>query len=174
MDMRYTITECSLGYLLVAATDRGVSVVRLGDSPDALEAEMRQDYPAAQIQADDGQLAGWVEAILDYLSGEEPHLELPLDVRATAFQWRVWQALKAIPYGETRSYSEVAASLGNPKAMRAVAGACAHNEVALLIPCHRVVRENGDLGGYRWGIERKAALLQKEKESAELLVPSAE
>ena len=163
MDMRYTITECSLGYLLVAATDCGVSVVRLGDAPEVLEAEMRADYPAAQIQADDGQLAVWVEAILDYLNGDEPHLELPLDVRATAFQWRVWQALKAIPYGETRSYSDIAASLGNPKAMRAVAGACAHNEVALVIPCHRVVREDGDLGGYRWGVERKAALLAREK-----------
>ncbi len=174
MQMNYTIIECSLGYLLVAATERGVSVVRLGDQPEVLESELFNDYPAADIQPDDGRLAAWVDAILDYLNGDEPHLELPLDVRATAFQWRVWQALKAIPYGETRSYSDIAIELGNPKAMRAVAGACASNQVALVIPCHRVVRENGDLGGYRWGIERKAALLEQEKRSAEFTVPSAE
>lgn len=170
MQMNYTVIECSLGYLLVAATERGVSVVRLGDQPDVLEAELYNDYPAADIQPDDGRLAAWVDAILDYLNGDEPHLELPLDVRATAFQWRVWQALKAIPYGETRSYSEIATELGNPKAMRAVAGACASNQVALVIPCHRVVRENGDLGGYRWGIERKAALLEQEKRTAETVL----
>jgi AraC family transcriptional regulator of adaptative response/methylated-DNA-[protein]-cysteine methyltransferase len=168
MHMDYTLHECSLGYLLVAATERGISAVSLGDSPDDLEANLFNDYPAAEIEPDDGRLAGWVDAILDYLNGEQPHLELPLDVRATAFQWRVWQALKAIPYGETRSYSEIAAALGNPKAMRAVAKACADNPAALVIPCHRVVREDGELAGYRWGVERKAALLEQEhREKAE-------
>jgi AraC family transcriptional regulator, regulatory protein of adaptative response / methylated-DNA-[protein]-cysteine methyltransferase len=164
MRMHFTITACSLGYMLVAATERGISVVRLDDAPDTLEAGLYSDYPAADIQPDDGQLATWVEAILDYLSGDEPHLELPLDIRATAFQWRVWQTLKTIPYGETRSYSEVAAALGNPKAVRAVAKACADNPTALVIPCHRVVGKDGSLAGYRWGLARKATLLEQEKE----------
>jgi AraC family transcriptional regulator of adaptative response/methylated-DNA-[protein]-cysteine methyltransferase len=164
MTITYTIEACALGYLLVGATERGICVVRLGDTADELEQGLYADYPAADIQADDGQLGAWVGALVDHLNGDLPHLELPLDVRATAFQWRVWETLKAIPYGETRTYSQIAAAIGDPKAVRAVAGACARNEVAVVIPCHRVVRTDGDLGGYRWGIGRKAALLEQERD----------
>ena len=166
MHIRYTITNCPLGNLLVGATTRGICVVRLGDNAEILSQELYADYPAADIMADEGDLNEWVTALLDHLHGDLPHLELPLDVRATAFQWRVWEALQAIPYGETRSYSQIAAAIGDPKAARAVAGACARNQVAVVIPCHRVVREDGDLGGYRWGVARKAALLETEKQSA--------
>jgi AraC family transcriptional regulator of adaptative response/methylated-DNA-[protein]-cysteine methyltransferase len=167
MRITYTVEACELGYLLVGATERGICVVRLGDTAEALEKALYADYPAADIQADDGRLGEWVGALIDHLHGDLPHLELPLDVRATAFQWRVWETLKAIPYGETRTYSQIAAAIGDPKAVRAVAGACARNEVAVVIPCHRVIREDGDLGGYRWGIGRKATLLADEKRHAE-------
>jgi AraC family transcriptional regulator of adaptative response/methylated-DNA-[protein]-cysteine methyltransferase len=170
MEITYTIVECPLGYLLVGATERGICVVRLGDTAEELAAGLYADYPAAEIQ--EGRLSEWVEPLLEHLNGDLPHLELPLDVRATAFQWRVWEALRAIPYGETRTYSEVAQTIGNPKAVRAVANACAGNRVAVVIPCHRVVREDGDLGGYRWGLERKEWLLGKE--SAEYKVQSTE
>jgi O-6-methylguanine DNA methyltransferase len=112
-------------------------------------------------------LQAWAGTLLEHLHGRQPHLDLPLDVRATAFQWRVWQALRAIPYGSTRSYSEIAEAVGNPKAARAVARACATNPASVVIPCHRVVREDGGLGGYRWGMERKETLLAQEKEVAE-------
>lgn len=165
MQITYTVVECGLGYLLVAATTRGVCVVRLGDSEAELVEGLYADYPAAHIEADDGQLEEWVTALLNHLNGELPHLELPIDVRATAFQWRVWEALRAIPYGETRTYSQLAASIGSPKAVRAVANACASNQVAVVIPCHRVIREDGTLGGYRWGLARKVALLEGEQRS---------
>ncbi len=163
MTIRYTIVDSPLGRLLVAATDRGVCGVCLGDSDAALEASLRAEYPAAQIQRDDAGLGEWVSIFQSYLHGRQPDINLPVDVQATAFQWQVWEALRAIPPGSTRSYSEVARTLGHPQAARAVARACATNPVALLIPCHRVVRENGDLGGYRWGIERKRQLLAQEK-----------
>ncbi|NWG15491.1 MAG: bifunctional DNA-binding transcriptional regulator/O6-methylguanine-DNA methyltransferase Ada [Chloroflexi bacterium] len=163
MDIRYTVEECPLGWLLVAATERGVCAVSLGDTPAYLEGELRADYPAAAITRDEGELGAWVKPLLRHLDGQQPHLELPLDVRATAFQRRVWQALQAIPAGETRTYSQIAASIGSPKAARAVGSACAHNPVSLLIPCHRAVREDGSLGGYRWGLARKAALLERER-----------
>ena len=119
--------------------------------------------PAAQIQRDEDGLGELVNAFMSYLQGRQPDLNLPVDVQATAFQWQVWEALRAIPSGSTRSYSQVAKTLGHPQAARAVARACATNPVALVIPCHRVVRENGDLGGYRWGIERKKDLLERER-----------
>ncbi len=159
----YTIAASPLGRLLVAATDRGVCRVMLGDRDQTLEADLRGEYPKAVIHRSDAALGRSVRALVAHLRGRHPHVELPLDVQATAFQWRVWQQLLTIPYGETRSYSQVAAALGAPTAVRAVAGACAANPVALLIPCHRVVRESGDLGGYRWGIERKRALLAQEQ-----------
>jgi AraC family transcriptional regulator of adaptative response/methylated-DNA-[protein]-cysteine methyltransferase len=115
------------------------------------------------VQREDAELNAWVSTILDHLNGRQPHLDLPLDVRATAFQWRVWQELRAIPYGSTRSYSDIARALGQPKAVRAVARACATNPVSVVIPCHRVLREDGSLGGYRWGLERKQTLLDREK-----------
>ncbi len=166
MNIHYTITGCPLGYMLVAATERGICAVSLGDSPEFLESELHTDFPAATISDNEPDLGEWVNTILDYLNGQEPHLELPLDVQTTAFRWRVWQALQAIPYGETRSYSQIAAAIGNPKAVRAVGSACANNPVSLVIPCHRVVREDGSLGGYRWGLERKTAILEQEKRAA--------
>ncbi|MBA3947816.1 MAG: bifunctional DNA-binding transcriptional regulator/O6-methylguanine-DNA methyltransferase Ada [Herpetosiphonaceae bacterium] len=162
MHIRYTITACPLGRLLVAATERGICEVSLGDSDALLEQALHTEYPAVDVVRDDGSLDQWVVAILKHLQGEQPHLDLPLDLQATAFQWRVWELLRAIPYGSTRSYGEVARTLGQPTAARAVARACATNPVALLIPCHRVVREGGELGGYRWNVERKRALLAQE------------
>jgi AraC family transcriptional regulator of adaptative response/methylated-DNA-[protein]-cysteine methyltransferase len=163
MNISYTIVDCPLGRLLVAATDRGICGVSLGNSDATLEAALRQEYPAAQIQRDEASLGKWVGAFLSYLSGRQPDLNLPIDVQATAFQWQVWEALRAIPPGSTRSYSAVAQAIGQPRATRAVARACATNPVALVIPCHRVVREDGDLGGYRWGRARKEQLLAQEK-----------
>jgi AraC family transcriptional regulator of adaptative response/methylated-DNA-[protein]-cysteine methyltransferase len=161
--INYTIAQCPLGRLLVAATEKGVCAVRLGDSDKELEAALRTEYSEAEITRDDKSLGEWVGALVDHLRGKHPRLDLPLDVQATAFQWSVWQKLKEIPYGSTRSYSEVARAIGRPSAVRAVARACATNPVALVIPCHRVVRENQSLGGYRWGIERKRALLERER-----------
>jgi AraC family transcriptional regulator of adaptative response/methylated-DNA-[protein]-cysteine methyltransferase len=166
MNVRYTIVDCPLGRLLVAATERGVSAVCLGDVDADLEAALAHEYPNAEVKRDENTLGAWVQAILDYLNGWQPHLDLPIDVQATAFQRRVWRELQAIPYGETRSYSAVAKALGEPKATRAVARACATNPVALVVPCHRVVREDGGMGGYRWGMKRKEALLKQERETA--------
>jgi AraC family transcriptional regulator of adaptative response/methylated-DNA-[protein]-cysteine methyltransferase len=167
MTIYYTLAESALGYLLVGATERGVCAVSLGDTPEQLVAELHADYPAAEIAHDPSHLGEWVNTLLDHLNGQQPHLELPLDVQATAFQWRVWQELQAIPYGETRSYSQIAAAIGNPKAVRAVGSACANNKVSLVIPCHRAVREDGNLGGYRWGLSRKEKLLQQEQHADE-------
>jgi AraC family transcriptional regulator of adaptative response/methylated-DNA-[protein]-cysteine methyltransferase len=161
----YTLAPSPLGRLLVAATSRGVCRVLIGDSARTLEADLRAEYPKADIHRSDAALGRSVRALMAYLRGRRPHVDLPLDVQATAFQWRVWQQLLTIPYGETRSYSQVAAALGAPTAVRAVANACAANPVALLVPCHRVVRKNGDPGGYRWGVERKEALLAHERRS---------
>jgi AraC family transcriptional regulator of adaptative response/methylated-DNA-[protein]-cysteine methyltransferase len=164
--INYTIAQCALGHLLVAATERGVCAVRLGDSEEALQIDLRNEYPAAEIKRADDAVAKSIQSVLDYLAGKRPRLDLPLDIQATAFQWQVWESLQAIPVGETRSYSEVAKAVGRPKAVRAVARACASNPVALVIPCHRVIREDKSLGGYRWGLERKKALLEKESASA--------
>jgi AraC family transcriptional regulator of adaptative response/methylated-DNA-[protein]-cysteine methyltransferase len=161
--IRYTIADCPLGRLLLAGTERGICAVYLGDDDAYLEAELSGEFPAAEVGRDDEGLSAWVSAIVNHLSGQQPHLDLPLDVRATAFQWRVWQELRAIPYGSTRSYSEIARALGDPNAARAVARACATNPVSVVIPCHRVVREDGGLGGYRWGLHRKQKLLEQEK-----------
>ena len=158
----YTIAASPLDRLLVGATARGVCALYLGGDDGALEAALGAEYPAADIARDDAGLGPWVDAVLAHLEGRAPDLDLPLDVRATAFQRQVWEALRAIPYGETRSYGEVARAIGRPTAARAVARACATNRVSVVVPCHRVVRGDGGLGGYRWGIERKKALLAKE------------
>lgn len=170
----YVVENTSLGYLLVAATERGVCAVTLGNEPDTLEAALAAEYPAAARQrivpgdsavpntAPASQLAAWVSDIVASVEGRRAGSDLPLDLQATAFQWRVWRELQKIPTGETRSYSEVAAAIGSPKAVRAVASACAQNRVALVIPCHRVLRRGGELGGYRWGVERKRQLIEKE------------
>jgi AraC family transcriptional regulator of adaptative response/methylated-DNA-[protein]-cysteine methyltransferase len=164
MEIGYAIVGASgsIGRLLVAATSRGVCAVAMGSSDAELTDALSREYPAAAITRDSGALAQWTRAILAHLAGREPRLDLPLDVRATAFQWRVWQELSAIPYGETRTYSEVASAIGKPRAVRAVARACATNPVALAIPCHRVVPAAGGEGGYRWGVSRKKALLRRE------------
>jgi AraC family transcriptional regulator of adaptative response/methylated-DNA-[protein]-cysteine methyltransferase len=166
VDIAYTVVPCALGRLLVAATPRGVCRVSLGDTTASLEADLAAEFPAARVRqgAAGRGLDAWARAILHHLDGKEPHLDLPLDIRATAFQRRVWLDLQKIPYGETRSYGEVARRIGRPAATRAVARACATNPAALVIPCHRVVREDGELGGYRWGVERKRALLEQEAE----------
>lgn len=165
MVIEYAIVDSPLGRLLVAATERGICRIGLADCDAALEETLRHEYPAAEICQDNGRLAPWLETLIRYLAGEQPHLDLPLDIRATAFQWRVWEELRAIPYGQTRSYSAIASALGQPKARRAVAQACKQNPVPLVIPCHRVVRENGETGGYRWGAERKKRLLEQEAEA---------
>jgi AraC family transcriptional regulator of adaptative response/methylated-DNA-[protein]-cysteine methyltransferase len=162
----YTVVPCALGRLLVAATARGICRVSLGDGVDTLERQLQAEFPAALVRRDGGPLGAWVGAILRYLDGGAAPLDLPLDVRATAFQRRVWEALRAIPYGETRSYSAVARAIGRPRAARAVARACATNPAALVIPCHRVIRDDGGLGGYRWGIGRKRVLLEHERTAA--------
>jgi AraC family transcriptional regulator, regulatory protein of adaptative response / methylated-DNA-[protein]-cysteine methyltransferase len=168
--IRYTVVDTDLGALLVAATDLGVCSVKLGDDPAALTAELRREYDAAAVEPDDAELAGWAGEVVRRLEGEESGA-IPLDVRGTAFQHRVWEALQRIPAGATRSYSQIALDIGHPTAARAVAGACADNRVAVVIPCHRVVREDGELGGYRWGVERKLEILRRE--GAELSRPPA-
>jgi AraC family transcriptional regulator, regulatory protein of adaptative response / methylated-DNA-[protein]-cysteine methyltransferase len=161
--IRYTTTPTKLGRLLVGETERGVCAVSLGDSDAGQVAALRTEYPAAELTRDDRALAPAVERILAYLNGKHPRIDLPLDIRATAFQGRVWDALRAIPYGATQSYGDVARAIGRPSAARAVARACASNPVSLVIPCHRVVRRDGDVGGYRWGAQRKQALLAAER-----------
>lgn len=160
LTIRFTIAETPVGTLLLARTERGVCAIEFGDGA---ERALRAEFPAATIVRDDEALAADVAHVAQHLAGAERSLELPLDVQATAFQRRVWQALRAIPYGETRTYAEVAAELGAPRGARAVARACATNRVALAVPCHRVVRGDGELAGYKWGIERKRALLARER-----------
>ena len=154
--------DCPLGKLLVAATERGICKISLGDEEGRLLQDLAAEFAAAERLRDDEGLGGWAGRIVAYLDGCQPELDLPLDLRATAFQIAVWQQLLKIPSGQTRTYSQIAAAIGKPKATRAVANACASNPAALAIPCHRVVRKDGALGGYRWGIERKRALLQRE------------
>ena len=161
--IRYTVEPSPLGRLLVAATPRGICAVAMGTTDLELTRALRREFPAATLVADRGTLSRWTQAILARLEGRRPRLELPLDIEATAFQWRVWQALAQIPYGETRTYGGIARSLGRPKAARAVARACAANPVALAIPCHRVVPSGGGVGGYRWGPARKKGLLAYEQ-----------
>jgi AraC family transcriptional regulator of adaptative response/methylated-DNA-[protein]-cysteine methyltransferase len=163
VEIDFAIADSPLGRLLVAVTARGVCRVMIGDRDNALERDLRREYPQALVRRNVRLLTSQVRALLDHLRGRAPHIGLPIDVRATAFQWRVWKQLQTIPYGETRTYQQVAAAMGRPTATRAVARACATNPVALLIPCHRVVRTDGSLGGYRWGIPRKQALLDRER-----------
>jgi AraC family transcriptional regulator of adaptative response/methylated-DNA-[protein]-cysteine methyltransferase len=166
--IRFTTVSSPIGRLLVAATKRGVCAVALGRSDAELRDALDREYPHATISRDRQSLAEWTRQILDHLAGRRPRLDLPLDIQATAFQWQVWQALTAIPYGATRSYAEVAKSIGRPRAVRAVARACAANPAAVAIPCHRVVPSGGGIGGYRWGPARKHALLAVERQSSDL------
>ncbi len=169
--IRYACTPVRLGQMLLAATDRGLCALWFGDDAAELVAQLAAEFPRAERVEDATALGSYVAAVEAYLAGEPGLTELPLDLRATPFQERVWTALRAIPYGEVRSYQEVAAQIGSPSAVRAVARACASNRVALAIPCHRVVRSTGELSGYRWGVERKRALLEGEAGGAALDQP---
>jgi AraC family transcriptional regulator of adaptative response/methylated-DNA-[protein]-cysteine methyltransferase len=164
--VHYTVVPVSLGLLLVAVTERGICGVSLGDSEASLVAALRAELPAAELVRTTDARDRLVDSVVAHVEGQSSADELPLDVRATAFQWQVWRALQRIPEGATRTYQEIARELGQPSAARAVARACASNRVAILIPCHRVVRGDGGLGGYRWGVARKAALLAREGASA--------
>ena len=166
MRITYTIIDSPLGRLLVAGTSAGICAVQMGDRDAALLAALAAEFPAAEcVPSDTPPLSGWAAALREHLSGVRPGLDLPLDVLGTAFQHRVWSELRRIPYGQTRTYAQVAQAIGQPSAVRAVARACATNPAALVIPCHRVVRSDGTLGGYRWGIARKQVLLAREKQS---------
>ncbi len=165
LHLGYSLVDTSLGRLLVAATDKGVSMVALGDDDRPLVASLREEFPEARLERDDDRFRSWVAQVLARIEDPSTRVDLPLDLRATAFQRRVWEELRAIPSGETRSYSEVARALGRPRAARAVARACATNPAAIVIPCHRVVGADGRTGGYRWGRERKRVLLMREAAS---------
>ncbi len=160
----FTVVGSAIGKLLVAATEKGVCSVALGESAEELETNLKGEFPAALITTDEENLKNYVAAILENIAGERRILNLPVDLQATAFQTRVWTEIRKIPYGETRSYKEIAETLGNAKAVRAVARACASNPVALVTPCHRIVGANGSLRGYRWGVERKKVILEREKQ----------
>jgi AraC family transcriptional regulator, regulatory protein of adaptative response / methylated-DNA-[protein]-cysteine methyltransferase len=158
----YTIVPCSLGYLLVATTEKGICAVKLGDEADQLERLLLSEFNQAQIARNDDIHRDWVQTILDFVKGDIAHIDLPVNVRGTAFQKQVWQTLQNIPYGETRTYADIASEIGKPQAVRAVGSACGANPIALIVPCHRVLRMDGNLGGYHWGIERKQKLLAQE------------
>ena len=163
MRIDYTITQSPIGKVLVGATERGVSAVYFGDGEKTLVNELRAEYPQAVISPASRTFSDWVQAIVHHLEGKQPRLDLPLDVQATAFQRRVWQELQRIPYGSTRTYAQVAQAIGKPRAVRAVARACATNPVSIVVPCHRVIRGDGSLAGYRWGLGRKEKLIEREK-----------
>jgi AraC family transcriptional regulator of adaptative response/methylated-DNA-[protein]-cysteine methyltransferase len=162
--VRYTIASSPLGRMLIAATDKGICAIQFADDDEQLQQGLMREFPFATRRRDDAAMAEWRVNLTSLMQGREANPSLPLDIRATAFQRRVWEALQRIPRGETRSYGAVAKKIGMPKATRAVARACATNPVAVAIPCHRVVRQDGELGGYRWGIERKKQLLALEKQ----------
>ena len=172
MTIRFATVASPLGRLLVGATERGVCAVSLGDDDAQLEASLRAEFPAADVARGLEGLEDTVKALSRYLQGEGTLDAVPADLRGTAFQERVWEALRAIPYGETRSYSQVAAAIGRPSAARAVARACATNRIALVVPCHRVIGSGGALRGYRWGVARKQALLDREARQMEIGSPS--
>jgi AraC family transcriptional regulator of adaptative response/methylated-DNA-[protein]-cysteine methyltransferase len=163
--IRFAVGECSLGAILVAATDKGVCAILLGDAPEALVRELEDRFPKATLVGGDEGFEQWVAKVVGFVEAPALGLDLPLDVRGTAFQQRVWRALREIPAGSTASYTEIAERIGAPKSVRAVGQACASNAIAVAIPCHRVVRNDGALSGYRWGVERKRALLEREARS---------
>jgi AraC family transcriptional regulator of adaptative response/methylated-DNA-[protein]-cysteine methyltransferase len=165
--IRYTFTDSPLGRMLIAATEKGICTIQFADSDEELEHGLKHEFPFAVRRRDDAAMQPWKRGLLRQMRGQKSNAALPLDIQATAFQRRVWTYLQSIPFGVTRSYGEVAEAIGQPTATRAVARACATNPVAVAIPCHRVVRENGELAGYRWGIERKKALLGMERKQAQ-------
>ena len=163
--IRFAIGECSLGAILVAQSERGICAISLGDDPETLVRELQDKFPHATLSGGDAQFERRVATVVGFVEAPGLGLDLPLDVRGTAFQQRVWQALREVPAGGTASYAEIARRIGAPRAVRAVAGACAANELAVAIPCHRVIRNDGALSGYRWGVERKRALLEREAQA---------
>lgn len=165
-EIRFAVAQCSLGAILVAATGQGICAILMGDDPEALVHDLQDRFPKARLVGADAGFERTVALVVGFVEAPRLGLDLPLDVRGTAFQQRVWDALRAIPAGVTVSYTELAQRIGSPAAVRAVAGACAANPVAVAIPCHRVVRNDGGLSGYRWGIERKRALIEREKNDA--------
>ena len=162
-EIRFAIGQCSLGAILVACSEKGICAILLGDDADRLARDLQDQFPNARLIGDDPDFANLVAQVVGFVEAPGQGLDLPLDVRGTAFQQRVWDALRKSPVGSTASYSEIAERIGSPKAVRAVAQACASNKIALAIPCHRVVRNDGALSGYRWGVERKRALLEREE-----------
>jgi len=171
LSVQYTIVESPIGRLLLGATGNGICAVCIGASDEAVEASLREGYYAADLYRNDQQMKQWAEEFSKYFDGEEFPRNLPIDVRATVFQWKVWNQIRTIPYGQTSTYSQIAAAVGSPRAVRAVANACANNHVALLIPCHRVIGKAGDLRGYRWGTRRKRALLALESRAMNRIEP---
>lgn len=167
----FDVVSSPLGPLLVAATSRGLCRVAFGSRDDELQRELSREFPEASLHRSSKSVRRWTREVLRRIDGEEPRFDLPLDIRATAFQSRVWAALARIPRGSTRSYGEIAAAIGKPKARRAVASACASNPVAVVVPCHRVVRGDGGLGGYRWGSRRKDRLLSREQKRRKACPP---
>jgi AraC family transcriptional regulator of adaptative response/methylated-DNA-[protein]-cysteine methyltransferase len=165
--IRYTCTDSPLGRMLVAATDKGICAIQFADTDDELTEGVKREFPFANRRRDDEGMRPWTKTLLAQIAGHRLSRALPLDIQATAFQRQVWTHLQSLPFGATESYGQVAKAIGRPTAARAVARACATNPVAVAIPCHRVVREDGEMGGYRWGIERKRALLQLEQQGAE-------
>lgn len=167
MEIRFAVGECSLGSILVAASARGVCAIMMGDDPDQLVRDLQDRFPRANLIGGDAEFERLVAKVVGFVEAPGVGLDLPLDVRGTAFQRRVWQALQEIPLGTTASYTEIAKRIGSPEAVRAVARACATNLIAVAIPCHRVVRSDGSISGYRWGVERKRALLDREARARE-------
>ncbi|MGQ0596820.1 methylated-DNA--[protein]-cysteine S-methyltransferase [Aquabacterium sp.] len=165
-EIRFAVGQCSLGAVLVAASARGVCAILLGDDPDALVRDLQDRFKTARLIGADDAFEQWVAQVVGLIESPRVGLALPLDIQGTAFQQRVWQALRGIPAGQTVSYTELAQRIGSPGAVRAVAGACAANPLAVAIPCHRVVRHDGALSGYRWGVERKRVLLCREAEES--------
>lgn len=163
-EIHFAIAQCSLGAVLVARSERGVCAILLGDEPEPLLVDLQARFPKARLRGGEAEFETWVARVLGFIEAPELGLDLPLDIRGTAFQQRVWQALQQIPPGHTASYAQIAERIGSPSAVRAVAGACAANALAVAIPCHRVVRTDGGLSGYRWGVERKRELLQRERQ----------
>ncbi len=163
--IRFAVAESHLGWVLVAATDRGVCLIEFAAAPDALRSSLSSRFPNAEIAKEDADFQGWVAEIIRGIETPTLGFTIPLDIQGTAFQRQVWEALRAIPLGKTATYTEVAQTIGKPSAARAVAGACAANQLGVVIPCHRVIRQGGDLGGYRWGSDRKRKLLALEAES---------
>lgn len=165
--IRYTCTNSPLGRMLVAATDKGICAIQFADTDDELTEGLKREFPFAVRKRDDASMRSWTNTVLRQIAGHKTNRSLPLDIQATAFQRRVWDHLQSLPFGTTQSYGEVAKAIGRPTAARAVARACASNRIAVAIPCHRVVREDGEMGGYRWGVERKKALLQMEQQGSQ-------